>query len=87
MVKAAFPMSSSKGTKLFMKIKSKDAEKLDLAIEEFISSVIMHAADHESLSSLRDDIMKTTIQVGHVGSNTILITQLDSSEVGSHVDS
>lgn len=66
-----------KKTKVFIKIKSKDAEKLDLAFEDFIANVIQHAAEQEELSSLRDDLMKTVVQVGHVGSNTILMFDLN----------
>lgn len=79
LMKAAFPMSDNKTPKLFFKIRSNDSEKLDLAIEKFIATLMIFLGDmHDDLA---DIIKSTRVQVGHVDKTCIAILSVDCHEV------
>lgn len=79
LMKSAFPMTDPKVPKLYFKIKAKDAEKLDLAIEKFLGTFMIFIND--SYNDLAEIIRETRIQVGHFGKNCIVMIPLDSHEV------
>ena len=78
LMRSAFPMSDPKVSKFFFRIKSFDSEKLDLAIEKFISMLVLTLEEGHELGELARN---TRIQVGHVGKNCIIMMPLDSHEV------
>jgi hypothetical protein len=88
MMKQAFPMTSEKTGRLFLKIKSTDAEKLDESFEEFLASLVDLIKEHkmaedEGLGKLIDSIR---VQIGHAGSNCILMLPFDSNEVFQSIE-
>lgn len=85
LLKAAFPMSDHKKGKIFIKIKSTNAPKLDEAFESFISAVMMTLEESDFFSGPMGDILeKTRIQVGHAGNNCVISVPLDSTEVSEN---
>lgn len=81
LIKSAFPMTSSKNLKCFIKIKSLNADKLDTAIENFISSALLYAGENEMFEEFREQIQSLSIQVGHVGDNCIVMFNLNQMDL------
>jgi len=80
MIKSGFPMTSTSDVKTFFRIKAKNAEKLKVAFENFIQTALHQLVENPSVSQLRDQILSSSIQVGHVGDNCIVmfnLTQMD----------
>lgn len=86
LMKAAFPMSDHKQGKLYMRIKSSNAEKLDEAFESFISALMLTLAENQFLGEDFGEVLgNTRIQVGHAGNNCILMVPLDSTHIHQNV--
>lgn len=87
LMKAAFPMTDHKKGKLYIRIKSKNAAKLDEAFESFISALIVTLTETQFLGSEFSEVLENTrIQVGHAGNNCILLIPLDSTELHQNVN-
>ena len=74
-------MTSSKNLKCFIKIKSLNADKLDTAIENFVSSALLYAGENEMFEEFREQIQSLSIQVGHVGDNCIVMFNLNQMDL------
>lgn len=85
LLKGAFPMESSKAPKIFFKLKSSDPEKLDLAISNFLTNLIVNIQELPQFEFLKDDLINAHINVGHIGNNTVIMLPMDKSELSSNV--
>ena len=72
-------MSDPKVSKVFFKIKSTDSEKLDLAFEKFLGTLLMFVNDIEP--DLKEIFENTLIQVGHMSSNCVVMIPLNTHDV------
>ncbi len=86
-LKAAFPMDTDKGTKLFIRVKSSDPEKLDIALSNFLSNFILQAQEFPIMENFKDDLTSAHFTVGHVGSNVIFCLPLESTSTGQSATS
>jgi len=81
MIKEFFPHSNPSHMKIYFRIKAKNQQKVKTALENYLRTSLLQILESPLLENVKDDIPLTSIQVGHVGDNCIVMFDLFEVEL------